>query len=70
MGKGRIMTIGAEKRYPRRHYRPPTLQDEMLKTVLSARTPQEKRDAITRFNPHFFIFGTELGRKEEPCDEL
>ena len=37
----------------------------MLKTILRAKTPQEKREIIKSFNPYYFTFGETLNPYKE-----
>lgn len=47
-------------RWQERQLRKASPRDRMLHDFLRAKTPSEKRQVITNFAPHYFIFGTTL----------
>lgn len=51
------MTVkGTRTNYPRKHERPPTPQDSMLRDMLMAKTATEKRNVLAKFNCLLYVF--------------
>ena len=62
----KVVAPETQTKYPRKQYVPPTPQESMLTDFLNAKTPQEKRNLLAKFNTLLYIFDKEKPNANDP----